>query len=121
MVSPIRKEITFRQAKPPIQNSILSNHTPPYTKKGFRFYGIPLSLRRIDLYYLSFIFYLLSLPYYILLLGEDYDTVPVVCAVRLNIRSVVLDCETVAADSVSVHKSVSDCVGTFLGKRHIIL
>lgn len=114
MVSPIRKEMTFRQAKPPIKNSILSNHTPPYTKKGFRFYGIPLSLRRIDLYYLS-------LPYYILLLGEDYDTVPVVCAVRLNIRSVILDCETVAADSVSVHKSVSDCVGTFLGKRHIIL
>lgn len=114
MVSPIRKEMTFRQAKPPIKNSILSNHTPPYTKKGFRFYGIPLSLRRIDLYYLS-------LPYYILLLGEDYDTVPVVCAVRLNIRSVVLDCETVAADSVSVHKSVSDCVGTFLGKCHIIL
>lgn len=114
MVSPIRKEMTFRQAKPPIKNSILSNHTPPYTKKGFRFHGIPLSLRRIDLYYLS-------LPYYILLLGEDYDTVPVVCAVRLNIRSVVLDCETVAADSVSVHKSVSDCVGTFLGKRHIIL
>lgn len=33
MVSPIRKEMTFRQAKPHIKNSILSNHTPPLHKK----------------------------------------------------------------------------------------
>lgn len=41
MVSPIRKEMTFRQAKPPIKNSILSNHTPPYTKKRIPFLRNP--------------------------------------------------------------------------------
>ncbi len=88
MVSPIRKEMTFRQAKPPIKNSILSNHTPPYIKKDS---VSTESLCRYEeliyiIYLLSFIFTVL----HFLLLGEDYDTVPVVCAVRLNIRSVIL-------------------------------
>ena len=49
-----------------------------------------------------------------LFLCEDYDTVPVVGAVRLNIAAVILNCDAAAVDAVSVDESVSNSVGTAL-------
>ena len=89
MVSPIRKEMTHsRQAKPPIKNS--RSIQPHFIHKRIRFlHGINCRYEGIDLYCYLLSFYLYRIT--ILLLGEDYDTVSVVCAVRLNIRSVMLD------------------------------
>lgn len=49
-----------------------------------------------------------------LFLSEDYDTVPVVCAVRLYIAAVEADVQTIAADAVGVHEGIGNSVGTTL-------
>ena len=53
-------------------------------------------------------------------MGEDYDTVPVVGAVGLDIRAVVFDGEAVAGDAVSVDQCVADGFGAALREGHVV-
>ena len=63
----------------------------------------------------------LSSENYILVLREDYYTVPVVGRVRLDIAAFCIDSQAILGDTVFVDEDLLNSLGTTLGEIHIIL